>query len=201
MNHWDEKFDTNEYIYGTEPNEWIASRFKKDGENKKAALLAEGEGRNAVYLAKLGYEVTTYDLSKKGIEKTESLAQSQNVNVNTNFQDITAQDAIPENTYDAGIIVFGHVAPADKERMFANLIRCVKPNGHIVFEFYSKQQLEFGTGGPRDIDMLFTVDEIKGYIKDFPVEISHLEEKILERNEGIMHKGKSAVIQGHLTKK
>lgn len=200
MNLWDDKFDTEGYIYGTEPNEWIASQLKDNGEGKKVALLAEGEGRNAVYLAKLGYDVTTYDFSEIGIQKTEKLANSQNVEVNTSFQDITVKNALPIQQYDISIIVFGHVPPQGKEEMFSNLINCVKENGEIYFEFYSKRQLKFKTGGPGNIDMLFDIDEIKGYIKELPAEIISLEEVILERNEGVMHKGRSAVIQGHLKK-
>lgn len=200
MNHWDEKFKEEEYIYGVKPNEWIRMIFNEQG-NSKIALLAEGEGRNAVYLAGLGNQVTTYDYSREGIEKTKRLAASEGVNVDTNLQDITVEKALPLNTYDISINVFGHVPKEGKLNMFSNMVGCVKPGGLIVFELYSKKQLEFQTGGPKNIDMLYEVDEIKEYLKDSSVEVIKLEEIITTRNEGKMHNGKSAVIQGKLKKK
>lgn len=199
MNHWDEKFKADDYIYGVEPNEWVRSVFKDKG-NLKIALLAEGEGRNAVYLASLGHQVTTYDYSKEGIEKTKRLAASKELAVNTNLQDITVKDALPAETYDVGISVFGHVPEEGKETMFFNLINSVKPGGRIVFELYSKRQLEFKTGGPPNINMLFSIDEIKGYLENFSVDIIKLEEIITTRHEGKMHNGQSAVIQGEIRK-
>lgn len=199
MNHWDEKFNSDEYIYGTEPNEWVKSVFDTTG-HSNTALLAEGEGRNAVYLAKLGHQVTTYDSSQEGIRKTEGLAESQGVHVDANLQDITVANALPDEAYDASINIFGHVPAEGKAGMFANLIETVQSGGLIVFELYSKRQLEFKTGGPKDINMLFSIDEIHKFLSGYSVEILHLEETELERHEGIMHKGKCAVIQGKLRK-
>jgi len=200
MNHWDEKFKSVEYIYGVEPNEWVRSVFN-DEESLEIALLAEGEGRNAAYLADLGHQVTTYDYSKEGIEKTKLLAVSKGVDINTNLQDITVRDALPFENFDASVNIFGHVPKEGKEIMFSNLVNCVKPGGVIVFELYSKQQLEFKTGGPPNTDMLFSIDEIKGYLEKFSVDIIKLEEIITTRHEGKMHNGKSAVIQGEIRKR
>lgn len=200
MNHWDEKFKSEDYIYGIEPNEWIRSVFNEKGD-LDIALLAEGEGRNAVYLAGLGHEITTYDYSKEGIEKTKRLAASKGVDVTANLQDITVKEALPSNFYDAAVCVFGHVPKEGKETMFSNMINSVKSGGMIVFELYSKQQLEFKTGGPPSIDMLFSIDEIESYLENFSVDIIKLGEVITERREGKMHNGKSAVIQGKIQKK
>lgn len=200
MNHWDEKFKHEDYIYGVEPNEWIRSVFNDRGDSK-IALLAEGEGRNAAYLATLGHKVTTYDFSKEGIEKTKRLAGSKGVEVDANLQDITIKDALPSNAYDVGISVFGHVPAEGKETMFSNLVNYVKPGGTVVFELYSKQQLEFGTGGPQNLDMLFSVDEIEGYLRNLSADVIELKEIITMRHEGKMHNGKSAVIQGKILKR
>lgn len=199
MNHWDEKFQTEEYVYGVEPNEWLQSVLSEQTD-KNIALLAEGEGRNAVYLAKIGNNVTTYDFSKEGIEKTKRLAQSVGVAVDTNLQDITVKNALPRETYDISTSIFGHVPKEGKYEMFSNLIRCVKPGGLIVFELYSTKQLEYKTGGPKDITMLYEVDEIKNYLENFSVEIISLEEVVTERNEGKMHHGEASVIQGQVRK-
>lgn len=198
-NPWDERFKEEDYIYGVEPNAWVREVFNEEG-NLNMALLAEGEGRNAVYLAKLGHEVTTFDYSSEGIEKTKRLAASKGVEVTTNLQDLTIGDALPREAYDVSVNVFGHVPKEGKAAMFSNMINCVKPGGRIIFELYSKRQLEFKTGGPPNPEMLYAVDEIKNYLGEFPVEIIRLEEVITERQEGRMHQGKSAVIQGDIKK-
>lgn len=197
MNRWDEKFRTDEYVYGVEPNEWVRTVLRRE-KGRNIALLAEGEGRNAVYLAKLGNRVTTYDFSKEGIEKTKRLAASEDVTVDTNLQDITVEGALPRATYDISVNIFGHVPPEGKSQMFSNLIGCVKPGGLVVFELYSKEQLEYGTGGPPDMDMLYSIDEIEGYLESSSVEIIHLEKVTADRHEGRMHNGRSSVIQGKL---
>ena len=85
--------------------------------------------------------------------------------------------------------------------MFSNLVNCVKPGGTVVFELYSIQQLEFGTGGPQNLDMLFSVDEIEGYLRNLSADVIELKEIITMRHEGKMHNGKSAVIQGKILKR
>ena len=90
MNHWDEKFDSEEYIYGKEANSFVKDIFKKQtNNNEKILLLAEGEGRNAIYLAKLGYDITTYDMSQVGINKQYQLASEARVDIDANYGDIT----------------------------------------------------------------------------------------------------------------
>lgn len=90
MNHWDEKFDSKDYIYGEEANEFVQDIFQnKTTNNEKIVLFAEGEGRNAIYLAQLGYEVTTYDMSRIGINKQHRLAKTVGVDIKANYGDIT----------------------------------------------------------------------------------------------------------------
>lgn len=200
MNSWDKKFDEAHYIYGTEPNDWLKENIYEKG-SLKIALLAEGEGRNAVYLAKLGHEAVTYDYSKVGLDKTIRLAESEDVKIETHLQDLTVTDALPKNFYDIAVNIFGHVLAEGKKNMLENLIDCVKPGGRILFEFYSKRQLEFQTGGPKRSDMLYDLKELEEEFSHYDVEIISLSEKIVERHEGTMHRGRSAVIQGYLKKK
>ncbi|ERS94658.1 MULTISPECIES: methyltransferase domain-containing protein [Staphylococcus] len=201
MNHWDEKFDSDTYIYGKEANQYVKSVFSEKVDTpKKVLMLAEGEGRNAVYLATLGYDVTTYDLSKVGIEKELKLAEEAGVTVDANYGDITASDLTAENAYDYSVNIFGHVPPEGKRGMFNNLIKPLKSEGHSYFELYSTEQLENKTGGPPNKAMLYEVDEIKGYLEDLPVKIHSLEKRDIERKEGTAHTGHASVIQGHIEK-
>lgn len=201
MNQWDEKYNSENYIYGKEPNEYVKSIFNNQTENReKVLLLAEGEGRNAIYLAKLGYDVTTYEMSRVGIQKQQRLAQDAGVTIEANYGDITSQNLISADTFDYSINIFGHVPEDGKPQMFHNLVESLVTGGHAYFEVYAKDQLNYGTGGPKDESMLYDVDEIKAYLSFLPVKIHTLKQVEVERYEGDKHTGKGAVIQGHLEK-
>lgn len=201
MNQWDEKFDSEEYIYGKEANSFVKGIFKKPTDNnEKILLLAEGEGRNAVYLAKLGYDITTYDMSQVGINKQYQLAKEAHVDINANYGDITKPNLAAGSSFDYSINIFGHVPNEGKQEMFNNLVQSLVIGGYSYFEFYSKEQLAYGTGGPKDESMLYKIDEIEAYLKHLPVKIHELEQHEVYRNEGIKHTGTGSIIQGYIEK-
>lgn len=199
MNHWDKTFNAEEYIYGKEANSFVKNIFKKQTDNnEKILLLAEGEGRNAIYLAKLGYDITTYDMSQVGINKQYQLASEARVDIDANYGDITKPNLAPQSSFDYSINIFGHVPNEGKQEMFNNLVQSLVVGGYSYFEFYSKEQLAYGTGGPKDESMLYTINEIKSYLKYLPVKIHQLEQHEIYRNEGIKHTGTGSIIQGHI---
>lgn len=201
MNHWDDKFDSNDYIYGKEANAFVQNIFQTlITKHEKVVLLAEGEGRNAIYLAKLGYDVTTYDMSQVGINKQYKLAEESNVDIEAIYGDITQSDLIPKASFDYSINIFGHVPNEGKQVMFNNLIQPLVTGGHSYFEFYSTDQLAYDTGGPKDKSMLYDIDEIKKYLNHLPVKIHKLEKSEIEHNEGSKHTGTGSIIQGHIEK-
>ncbi|WP_448963087.1 class I SAM-dependent methyltransferase [Macrococcus capreoli] len=199
MNHWDEKFQDENYLYGEEANQFIKEQFCED-DTGTIGCFAEGEGRNAVYLARLGYDVTTYDYSNEGLKKTKRLAEKFNVTVNTHLQDLTVEHAVDKAQFDKVIMIFGHVKEESQQVLFNNLIQSVKPGGKIYFEVYAKAQLDYGTGGPKDIEMLYDLEAIRKYCELNEVTIIDLEEKEVVRHEGDKHNGKCRVIQGILEK-
>ncbi|KRG11288.1 methyltransferase domain-containing protein [Staphylococcus sp. NAM3COL9] len=201
MNHWDEKFNSEDYVYGKEANEFVKNTFQSKTTNKeKVLLLAEGEGRNAIYLAQLGYDITTYDMSNVGINKQDKLAEDVGVNIDAKYGDITQPNLAPQSSFDYSINIFGHVPKEGKQGMFNNLVQSLVKHGHSYFEFYSTEQLEYGTGGPKDESMLYDTEEIKTYLRDLPVKIHQLEKHEFYRNEGIKHTGIGSIIQGHIEK-
>ncbi len=201
MNHWDEKFNTKKYIYGELANEFVLEKFSNNTDsNERIVLLAEGEGRNAIYLAKLGYDITTFDMSEVAINKQIDLAKKENVSITTNYGDITVSDLVGDEKFSYSVNIFGHVPNEGKQSMFDNLITSLIPTGHAIFEVYSVEQLEYGTGGPKDKSMLYTVDEIKTILKNYNVKIHRLEKVLIDRYEGHMHNGKASVIQGDIEK-
>lgn len=144
MNHWDEKYQEEQYIYGKEANAYVKSIFKDTTDlPKKIVLFAEGEGRNAVYLAELGYDVTTYDTSNVGIEKQRRLATEKHVQIKPLYGDITEANVIPYNTFDYSMNIFGHVPSEGKQMMFHNLVNALVSGGHSYFEFYAKNNFKW----------------------------------------------------------
>ncbi|WP_414054379.1 class I SAM-dependent methyltransferase [Macrococcus equi] len=199
MNHWDEKFKDETYLYGEEANQFVKEQFEKG--HGSIACLAEGEGRNAVYLAGLGYDVTAYDYAEEGLKKTKRLADKHHVEVNTRLADLTIENAVEEGAYDYAVMIFGHVEEKSQPTLFKNLIHAVKPGGKIYFEVYSKAQLDYGTGGPKKYEMLYDLEDVKNYCETNDVDTIELIEKEVERHEGDKHNGKCRVIQGIVEKK
>ncbi|UTH16601.1 class I SAM-dependent methyltransferase [Macrococcus epidermidis] len=199
MNHWDDKFKDDTYLYGEEANQFVKEQFQDKGKGS-IACFAEGEGRNAVYLAQLGYDVATFDYSKEGLKKTEKLAEKFNVHVETNLKDLTVEEAVDKAQFDNAVMIFGHVEEDKQQVLFNNMIQSVKAEGKIYFELYAKAQIDYGTGGPKDISMLYDLGNVKKYSESNDVNIIELAEKEVVRHEGDKHNGKCRVIQGILEK-
>jgi SAM-dependent methyltransferase len=187
---WDERYQTAEYVFGTEPNDFLAEHA---GELRGPVLsIAEGEGRNAVFLASLGLEVHGVDGSAVGLAKARALAQSKNVEIRTEVADLEAFEP-DAGRYGAVVSISAHLPSALRKRLYPRLERCLVPGGIFLLEAYSEAQLERDTGGPKDLDMLMTVDKIRSELPDLvPV---HLRELVREVNEGRRHRGAAAVVQ------
>ncbi|QQK76681.1 class I SAM-dependent methyltransferase [Salicibibacter cibarius] len=190
--HWDNSFSDKDYVYGKSENAFIHDKSSIIPDHSKVGCFAEGEGRNAVYLAKLGHDVTTYDQSTFGLEKTETLASESNVDVKTVQVDLT-QEKVNNHQFDAAIMVFGHVPKKDQPFLMESMIDSVKPGGYVIFEVYSKDQLKYQTGGPPSLDMLYDPAEILSWIKNNKCIHFYYGEAM--RNEGKRHSGLGHVIQ------
>ena len=157
-NKWDERYSSDEYFFGPEPNEFLKEEIEKLAPGK-ALFIGEGEGRNSVYAASLGWEVDAIDLSIIGKEKAEKLAAKKNVKINYNITD--AYDyTYPQNYYDAVVLIYFHVESEMREKYFRQLLLSLKPGGSIVLLVYDIDQLKYKKQGPQDIKMLFTLEKI-----------------------------------------
>lgn len=190
--HWDQSFSDKDFVYGETENTFINEMSSIIPPHAKVGCFAEGEGRNAVYLAKLGHDVTTYDQSIIGLEKTETLALNNNVHVKTVEMDLT-HEQVGSNLYDAAIMVFGHVPKQDQPFFINSMIHSVKPGGHVIFEVYSEEQLAYKTGGPPSFDMLYNPIDILNWIHDY--KCIHFYYGEARRDEGKRHTGLGHVIQ------
>ncbi|MFS0784720.1 class I SAM-dependent methyltransferase [Bacillus sp. 1P06AnD] len=190
--HWDKSFSDKEFVYGKRENQFLHDMHAVIPADSKVGCFAEGEGRNAVYLAKLGHDVTAFDQSGVGLEKTKRLAAENGVEVETIELDLT-EEKVGVDLFDAAVMVFGHVPKQGQPFLFDSMIGSVKKGGYILFEVYSEEQLAYGTGGPGSKEMLYDPIDILNWIK--PYKCLHFCYGEVERNEGKRHSGKGHVVQ------
>lgn len=187
---WDQRYDTEEFMYGTEPNAFLAEQAHRlDG---PVLSVAEGEGRNAVYLASLGLDVLGVDASSVGLAKARRLAEARGVTIRTEVADLTRYEP-PAQTFGAAVAIFAHLPGEERRRLHRLLEQALKPGGLIILEGYSRNQLKHGTGGPGNPDMLFSSTAIES---DFPgCEVLLCREIEREVIEGKLHTGMASVVQ------
>lgn len=188
---WDKRYSTDEYVYGIEPNTFLKENFSTISKGKVLSL-AEGEGRNAIFLAKQGYLVTAVDSSLIGINKGRKLAQKNGVEVEFIHADIVEYE-FGENQWDGIISIFFPLISLQRKTLYKKIINGLKKDGVFLLEAYTPEQLKFGTGGGNEIEFMQSkasiIDECVG------LNFNHLVE--LERNvvEGIYHTGMASVVQ------
>ena len=187
---WDERFGDDEYFYGTEPNDFFAENIKRLTPGR-LLLPAEGEGRNAVYAATLGWEVSAFDYSISGKKKAERLAAGHGVTIDYRIMEAWAFE--PRETYDAIALIFAHFAGEERHTLFQKLEQCLRPGGRLIMEVFSKKQLGRKSGGPPVLELLYSVDEIR---EAFPnIRFDLLEETTVTLEEGGSHQGEAEVVR------
>jgi SAM-dependent methyltransferase len=188
---WDERFGSLEYIYGTEPNDFLASVASQIPQGK-VLCLADGEGRNGTYLASLGYEVFAIDQSIVGLEKAKKLAQEKQVQISTIHADL-ADFVIEPQAWDGIVSIFCHLPLDLRSQVYCQAVQGLKPSGVFVLEAFAPEQLSYNTGGPKNIDMLPALSQLQQELTGLDWEIARSLERDLD--EGRYHNGKAAVIQ------
>ncbi|MFD2118091.1 class I SAM-dependent methyltransferase [Paenibacillus yanchengensis] len=159
----------------------------------KVAAYAEGEGRNAVYVAQQGHHVVAYDYAPSGLRKTAALADKKGVSVGTVQVDLVT-DELPEAQYDAALMVFGHFAKQHQYHVLNKIVASIKPGGFLLLEVYEEAQINFETGGPRNIDWLYNAEQVMQWSKQHTT-LKHFFVGEVDRTEGMLHTGKCSVIQ------
>jgi cyclopropane fatty-acyl-phospholipid synthase-like methyltransferase len=188
---WDERYSTEDYAYGQEPNDFLRENF---GQLKPGSVLClgEGEGRNAVFLAKQGFEVTAVDLSSVGLEKAQRLAAENGVQITTIHADLN-EFTIEPNAWDNIISIFCHVPPSLRKKVHASAAAGLTDGGVLLLEAYTLKQLDFGTGGPPVAEMLMTLESLQQDFRN--LEIFQALETKRDVHEGRFHNGRAAVVQ------
>ncbi len=190
---WDQRYAQAGFAYGTEPNDFLAANAERWIPPKGAVLsLAEGEGRNAVFLAKLGFRVTGVDGSRVGLEKAQALAKERGVHIDTVVADL-AQYELGTSRWDGIVSIWCHMPTAERAKLHRRVVAALKPGGAFVLEAYTPKQLEHSTGGPKTTDLLMTLAALREELAGLDFVIG--EEKLREVHEGTFHDGMSAVLQ------
>lgn len=195
---WSKRYEDAgaDYLFGTEPNRFLAHRSALLGTGQTALSIADGEGRNSVWLAEQGLKVTAIEIAPVAVEKARRLAAGRQVEVNFVLADMLATDWPPkelEASFDWVIGIFiQFVNGADRERQFAVMKQLTRPGGHILLQGYTPKQLEYKTGGPSAIENLYTPEYLQAAFAGWTIE--ELVEYEDEISEGIAHKGRSALI-------
>ncbi len=190
-NIWNERYSSEEYIYGTEPNNFFREKLNQLIPGK-ILLPAEGEGRNAVFAAKQGWQVTAFDNSIEGQKKALQLADKEDISI-TYLIDSYDSANFPAEYFDCIALIYTHM-PSDKRTVYhQKLASFLKPGGYLILEGFSKNQLQYNSGGPKDYGMLFSDEELKSDFSEF--NIIQAEETEIELKEGTYHDGKASVIR------
>lgn len=188
---WDERYSTEEFIYGKEPNKFFKECLEKLKPGK-LFLPGEGEGRNAVFAAKLGWQVEAVDQSIIARSKALNLADENNVKINYSVCEINNYE-FKVNYYDAVAIIFFHLTFDIRTAIHKKIVNSLKDGGIIILEMFNKDQLGRDSGGPQDYNMLYSTDDIE---RDFSsLRTLLLENKVITLNEGAKHSGEASVIR------
>ena len=189
--YWDQRFATKEFVYGEQANDFLRQHAAGLAAGQ-ALCLAEGEGRNAVFLAELGHQVCAQDISPIGLGKAKALAQRKGVNITTLCCDLAALDLKP-NSLDLIAAIWMHVEPELRATVFEQAMEALRPGGHLLIEAYRPQQLNLSSGGPARKELLIDAAQLQQELAALePLILQEIERTIAE---GSAHQGRSAVVQ------
>ena len=189
---WNGRFAAEGFVFGTEPNAFLARQASRLKSGQSALAVSDGEGRNGVWLARQGLNVTSFDFSPVGIDKARRLAAQHGVSIDARHSRLQDWDWDAQSFDVIAGIFFQYATPAERARAFAGICRALKPGGLLLLEGYTPRQLQYGTGGPKQVEQLYTAKLLQDAFA--ALEIIDLREYDAEVNEGAGHAGTSALI-------
>ncbi len=194
LKSWNDRYKKSEFAYGTNPNTFLKEQIDKL-EVGKILFGAEGEGRNAVYAAKIGWEVAAFDISIEGKKKAMKLAAANDLSIDYQVGLLPELD-FKNESFDVIALIYAHFPPSIRSEYLQILNKKLKKSGTILFEAFGKNHLEYRdknpkVGGPPDFDSLFSTHDLKVYFQNY--EILQLEESEVELSEGLYHNGLGSV--------
>ena len=188
---WDEKYNDEEYVYGTEPNDFLKEHVEQLPKGR-VLCLADDEGRNSVFLAEQGFDVTAVDASSVGLNKAQQLASERGVKITTQVVDL-AEFSWEADAWDAIVSIFCHLPPPLRAKVHSGVVQSLRPGGTFLLEAYTPKQLEWKTGGPPVAALMMELAPLKQELSGLEVTHGVEVERYIEEGKG--HKGQSAVVQ------
>eukprot|EP01155_Anaeramoeba_flamelloides_P039750 Anaeramoba_flamelloidesc32595_g1_i1.p1 GENE.c32595_g1_i1~~c32595_g1_i1.p1 ORF type:complete len:199 (+),score=21.76 c32595_g1_i1:130-726(+) len=192
---WNSKFSREGFLYGLKPNGFIASKIKSFPKDAKVLCLGEGEGRNAIFLARKGFNVTAIDASDVGLDKLRQRANEENLEIKTICMDLNHWE--DDSKYDVIVASFLHMYKKDRDKLFEKIDDCLSIDGLFIGEFFSQKQISYNSGGPKDLDLLYKVEDFKSH---YTFSDGEVKEQITILDEGKGHQGEACVIRVFLEK-
>ncbi len=196
---WDQRYGAPDYVYGTEPNAFLVEHLPALRPGARVLCLADGEGRNGVWLARQGCDVTSVDIAPAGSAKTEALARRHGVHVATLTEDVTRMDwgsaATGGAGWDAIVSIFLHLPAASRRRLHQSAAQALRPGGVFVWEAYGPGQLGQSTGGPQTAELLPPLTEVREDFAGTGCTVLHQWAGWREVREGALHSGQGCVTQ------
>jgi SAM-dependent methyltransferase len=189
---WDERYSSDGYVYGREPNDFLKSMVPAIPVGGRVLCLADGEGRNGVFLSTLGFEVTTIDQSQRGVDKARRFASDSGVELDASVGDLAVTD-LGEQQWDTIVSIFAHMPPDVRVGLHARVVQALKPGGLFVLEAYTPSQVGRGTGGPPVPELTMTLEGLRSELDGLTEE--HGVEFVRPVVEGAGHTGDGAVVQ------
>lgn len=194
---WTDRFGARHYIYGTEPNAFLAAQAEHLQPGWTALCVGEGEGRNAVWLAQRGLHVLAVDFAPTGLEKAQALAAEKGVAVATELADLRHWDW-PQERFDLVVNIFCHLHRPDQDGLHRAMWQALRPGGLLLMQMFHEAQIDRDSGGPRRLDMLYTAARLEAAFAD--AEILVLQETVEPLAEGAHHAGEAALVSALLRK-
>ena len=188
---WEERYGAEDFVFGTDPNDFLRDNVVVLGSGS-VLCLAEGEGRNAVFLAEQGFDVSSVDLTESGVAKTLRLSKELGVSVDAVTGDLADFDLGVEK-WDAIVSIFAHMPPPIRRDLHRRVVKALAPGGVLLLEAYNPDQVGRGTGGPQVVEMTMTLAGLRDELS--PLEFLHGEELVRDVVEGPGHTGPGAVVQ------
>jgi len=189
---WDERYQTPEYIFGDQPCQWLIMNQHRLPQSGKALALGDGEGRNGVFLAELGFEVTSVDLSEGGLNKARDLARKRGVTIQTVQADLEHYE-IETESQDLIVSIYCHLPDAIRKLVHERAEVALKPGGLFILEAFHHSQLKYQSGGPKTTDLLYDLDAL---LDDFQtLQILEAFDGLCYLDEGARHSGIGHIVR------
>jgi len=188
---WDERYSKSEFTYGKEPNHFFKNELDKLTPGN-ILLLGEGEGRNALYAALKGWNVDAVDFSTKAKEKALQLAEENDIHINYKVVDLSKYK-LKQNYYDAIAIIYLHLKPEIRNYIHSQVSESLRTGGKLILEVFEKDQLGKSSGGPQNLEMLYSIEELKNEFVNIKIEL--LQKISINLDESDQHRGDAVVIR------